>query len=346
MADDDASYEPKSILLTGGCGFIGAHVVPALLEAFPTATLVTIDKLDYCANEKWSRHLVDAYADRYTFVEGDILDASFLRYLLKDRSIDTVMHFAAQSHVDNSFGNSLTFTRNNVLGTHVLLESCRAYGAIRRFVHVSTDEVYGTASADDPAWGESAMLKPTNPYSASKAAAEMIVSGYRQSYKMPIIITRGNNVYGPGQFPEKVVPKFTLQTLQGKPCTIHGNGANSRHYVHVSDAASAFVTVLAKGEPGEIYNIGTEEEISTLQVAQDIGSLLGASENLVFVPDRCFNDFRYPVDRSKLASLGWKPKVGWKEGLEATVRWYQENSSVYWSSKDLGVALEAHPLGL
>ena len=337
-------YEPQVILLTGGCGFIGAHVVPALLKTFPKATLVNIDKLDYCANEAWSKHLVSAYADRYTFVQGDILDTSFLRYLLTSRAIDTVMHFAAQSHVDNSFGNSLSFTQNNVLGTHVLLEACRAYGGIRRFVHVSTDEVYGTASADDPAWGESAMLKPTNPYSASKAAAEMIVSGYRQSYKMPIIVTRGNNVYGPGQFPEKVIPKFTLQTLGGNPCTIHGKGDNSRHYVHVSDAAAAFVTVLAKGEVGETYNIGTEEEISTLQVAQDIGSILGVKDNVVFVADRCFNDFRYPVDRAKLAALGWTPRVGWKEGLEATVKWYQQNASIYWLPKDLGVALEAHPL--
>lgn len=343
------SYSPTSILLTGGCGFIGAHVVVALLEHFPEAKVTVIDKLDYCANPKWANRLVEdsGHADRYAFVEGDILDASFLRYLLTSKAIDTVMHFAAQSHVDNSFGNSLTFTENNVLGTHVLLEACRAYGSIQRFIHVSTDEVYGTASAEDPAWGETAMLRPTNPYSASKAAAEMIVSGYRLSYKMPIIVTRGNNVYGPGQYPEKVIPKFTLQTLAGMACTIHGKGDNSRHFVHVKDAAEAFVAVLAKGAIGETYNIGTEEEISTFEVATTIGSLLkesdGIDQTIVYVEDRCFNDFRYPVDRSKLTDLGWIPKIGWKDGMRDTVQWYKTNSEVYWSPKDLGVTLEAHP---
>lgn len=285
--------------------------------------------------------------DRYDFVEGDILDASFLRYLLQSKAIDTVIHFAAQSHVDNSFGNSLEFTRNNVLGTHVLLEACRAYGGVRRFIHVSTDEVYGTASAEDPAWGESAVLRPTNPYSASKAAAEMIVSGYLRSYKMPIIVTRGNNVYGPGQYPEKVIPKFTLQTISGLPCTIHGKGDNSRHFVHVSDAAAAFVAIMAKGSVGETYNVGCEEEITTLEVAETIGDILKKTEDLeqkiVFVEDRCFNDFRYPVDRSKLETLGWAPRIAWREGMEMTVKWYRENASLYWSATDLGKTLEAHP---
>jgi len=338
-------YRAERILLTGGCGFIGAHVAAEVLRSFPEATLVNIDKLDYCANPKWAKTLVEPYGERYRFVWGDILDPSFLRYLLESQEIDTVMHFAAQSHVDNSFGNSLSFTRNNVMGTHVLLEACRAYGKIKRFIHVSTDEVYGTASKDDPAWGETSMLKPTNPYSASKAAAEMIVSGYIQSYKMPIIVTRGNNVYGPGQYPEKVIPKFILQTLGGKPCTIHGNGENSRHFVYVTDAAKAFVKILANGVIGETYNIGCETEITTLQVASAIADALKVERSLRFVEDRCFNDFRYPVERGKLASLGWSPEVEWKEGIEATVDWYVSHASTYWDPRDLQGVLDAHPEG-
>jgi len=317
------------ILLTGGCGFIGSHVVRALLTAFKDILVVNIDKLDYCSNTK---HLEDFKDDpRYVFVEGDILEARMISYILKNHDINTVMHFAAQSHVDNSFGNSLTFTRNNVEGTHVLLEACRIYGNITRFIHVSTDEVYGTADSTTPGRYENAVLAPTNPYSASKAAAEMVVRAYQTSYGLPVIITRGNNVYGPGQYPEKIIPKFLMQVMKNTPLTIHGSGENARHYIHVRDVAAAFLKILCLGEIGTIYNIGIEDEKTNLEVAKTLLSLLGKPADFyTHVEDRKFNDFRYPVNSDRLLSLGWSPTVSWEDGLRETIDWYKENFSSYW----------------
>ncbi|GBF97697.1 GDP-L-fucose synthase [Raphidocelis subcapitata] len=233
-------YTPTSVLITGGCGFIASHVVLQLCKKYPELKVVVLDKMDYCASV---RNIQEALAlGNCKFVKGDIQSMDLLTFVLAAEKIDTVMHFAAQTHVDNSFGNSLAFTMNNTYGTHVLLEAARKAGSIRRFINVSTDEVYGeTSLGKDEGLQEHAMLDPTNPYSAAKAGAEMMCKAYMTSYKMPIIITRGNNVYGPHQFPEKLIPKFIIRASRGSDLPIHGDGDSVRSYLYVEDVARATI---------------------------------------------------------------------------------------------------------
>tara|TARA_Y100001954_G_scaffold145690_1_gene155115 strand:+ start:670 stop:2493 length:1824 start_codon:yes stop_codon:yes gene_type:complete len=281
------------------------------------------------------------------FVQGDIRSADLLNLIFKHENIDTVLHFAAQSHVDNSFGNSLEFTRNNVEGTHTLLESSRLSGSVKTFVHVSTDEVYGESSFELDASNteHASLLTPTNPYSATKAGAEMLVMAYGRSYGLPFIITRGNNVYGPCQYPEKAIPKFSILAHIGEKIPIHGDGLATRSYMHVHDAASAFDIILHHGETGHVYNIGAHEERTVLSVAQDVCSLLekDPEECITFVRDRAFNDRRYYIDCSKLLMLGWRQMITWEQGLKDTVQWYTSTDlKSYWS--DFASALRPHPL--
>jgi len=272
-----------------------------------------------------------------------------MTYVMRSEEIDTVMHFAAQTHVDNSFGNSFEFTENNIRGTHVLLETVKTLGTIKRFLHVSTDEVYGESSYENNEANVEAasLLEPTNPYSATKAGAEMLVMAYGRSYNLPYIITRGNNVYGPHQYPEKAIPKFIMLAQSGATIPIHGDGMATRSYMHVYDAASAFDTILHNGAIKGVYNIGAHEERTVLSVAQDIGQSLGKdiSKTIVHVSDRKFNDRRYFIDCSKLHALGWSPKVSWEEGLKETIEWYTKNGqgSGYWGN--FSGALVAHPTG-
>ena len=224
-----ADFTPKNVLFTGGCGFIGSHALRLLVLKYPEYNFVNLDVLDRCATRNNNAD-IDGRSN-YTYVHGDICNLDLVSHLMAFHRIDTVMHFAAQSHVDASFGNPLSHTKTNVLGTHTLLEAARRH-QIQRFVHVSTDEVYGDVQGDGVA--ESAVFEPTNPYSCSKAAAEFIVKAYQKSYDLPVIITRGNNVYGPNQYPEKVVPKFILRLLNGEKCCLHGSGDTRRSYVHVS----------------------------------------------------------------------------------------------------------------
>ncbi|KAJ3330767.1 hypothetical protein HDU76_004897 [Blyttiomyces sp. JEL0837] len=255
----------KRILVTGGAGFIGSHVVRNLVLRYPQYHIFNFDRLDYCSSLKSLEDLVGR--PNYSFIKGDITSSDFVNYILKEHQIDTVIHLAAQSHVDNSFGDSFEFTKNNVMGTHVLLEGARVH-SVRKFIHVSTDEVYGEVERGNPRCDEDTILAPSNPYSATKAAAECLVKAYFKSFNVPVVITRSNNVYGPHQYPEKIIPKFICSLLQEKKCFIHGNGANSRHYIYATDVADAITLILHKGEPGEIYNIGTDFEISNLQLAR------------------------------------------------------------------------------
>ncbi len=321
-------------------------------------------------------------------MKGNISSFDFVAYLLLNEEIDTIMHFAAQArpskrrfmllqlmlacvqtHVDNSFGNSFEFTKNNIVGTHVLLETARVAGTIKRFVHVSTDEVYGEASHENKeASFEFATLEPTNPYSASKAGAEMlvkvrvlqtcltnrfraqllVVQAYFTSYKLPCIISRGNNVYGPHQYPEKLIPKFTLLAKKGMKLPVHGDGSALRSYLYVSDVAAAFEVLLHRGKVGEIYNIGTTKELSTLDVARDVCAALHLDANGLVqnVQDRLFNDRRYFIESTKLQELGWTPEVPWNVGLKKTIDWYVDNvfGKDYWA--DYEHALVAHPHAL
>ena len=226
-----------------------------------------IDSLQYCASLKNLENVRNL--NSFKFVEGDIRSADLVRHILLQENIDTIMHFAAETHVDNSFGNSFSFTETNVLGTHVLLEACRLLPSVKRFIHVSTDEVYGESSfLAGTSNVEAAALTPTNPYSATKAAAEMLVTAYGTSYNLPYIITRGNNVYGPRQYPEKAIPKFIHLLRRQRKIPIHGSGTALRSYMHARDVASAFDCVLHRGKIQNVYNIGAHEERSVLSVAE------------------------------------------------------------------------------
>lgn len=335
------AYKPKSILITGAAGFIASHVANRLIRNYPEYKIVVLDKLDYCSNLK---NLIPSRSSpNLKFVKGDIASADLIHYLLITESIDTIMHFAAQTHVDNSFGNSFEFTKNNIYGTHVLLEACKVTGQIRRFIHVSTDEVYGETDENAVVGNhEASQLLPTNPYSATKAGAEMLVMAYGRSYGLPVITTRGNNVYGPNQFPEKLIPKFILLAMRGETLPIHGDGSNVRSYLYCEDVAEAFEVILHRGEIGHVYNIGTRKERRVIDVAKDICNLfsLDPEEAIKFVDNRPFNDQRYFLDDQKLKILGWSERTTWEEGLRKTIDWYTNNPD-WWG--DVSGALLPHP---
>lgn len=336
-----SNFTPKNILITGAAGFIASHVANRLIRNYPEYKIVVLDKLDYCSNLK--NLLPSKSSPNFKFVKGDIGSADLVNYLLITENIDTIMHFAAQTHVDNSFGNSFEFTKNNIYGTHVLLEACKVTGQIRRFIHVSTDEVYGETEEDAVVGNhEASQLLPTNPYSATKAGAEMLVMAYGRSYGLPVITTRGNNVYGPNQFPEKLIPKFILLAMRGKTLPIHGDGANVRSYLYCEDVAEAFEVVLHKGEVGHVYNIGTKKERRVLDVATDICKLfnMDPDKSIQFVENRPFNDQRYFLDDQKLKNLGWSERTTWEEGLRKTMEWYTSNPE-WWG--DVSGALLPHP---
>lgn len=338
-------YVPKCILLTGGAGFIGSNVAINLVETMPDVRVVVFDKLDYCATVESLRSVWER--PNFSFVRGDVCDANLVKYVLEQEKVDTIMHFAAQTHVDNSFGNSFEFTRTNVMGTHVLLEATKASaGTVRRFVHVSTDEVYGESErgSTDP-FHEGSRMNPTNPYAATKACAELLAKSYVTSFGIPIVIVRCNNVYGRHQYPEKLIPKFIQLMERGRPLPIHGDGSTQRSFIHVSDVAAAYSVVLKLGRHGEVYNIGTAQERTVLQVARQLLVAYGREKEedkyLKFVEDRAFNDFRYNITHTKLTELGWAgPKVDFDDGLKATVEWMRANPRHFRSVES---ALAAHP---
>ncbi|KAM1359071.1 hypothetical protein ACFX15_045279 [Malus domestica] len=334
-------YKPRNILITGAAGFIGSHVVNRLMRNYPEYKILVLDKLDYCSNLK---NLHPSHSSpNLKFIKGDICSADFVNSILLNESIDTIMHFAAQTHVDNSFGNSFEFTKNNVYGTQVLLEACKVTGQIKRFIHVSTDEVYGETDENAVVGNhEASQLLPTKPYSATKAGSKMLVMAYGRSYGLPVITTRGNNVYGPNQFPEKMIPKFILLAMQGKRLPIYGNGSNFRSYLYCEDVAEAFEVILHRGEVGCVYNIGTKKERRLIDVAREICQhfSLNADAHIKFVQDRPFHDKRYFIDYKKLKALGWSQQTSWEDGLKKTLDWYVKNPD-WWG--DVSGTLLARP---
>lgn len=303
----------SNVLVTGGCGFIGSNFINIMKDKYPNVNFINIDKLDYCSNV----HNVKPGIS--TLIRGDVGNSQLIEHLIKEYNFDTVFHFAAQSHVDNSFDNALSFTKDNTHATHVLVEACRRYIPNVEFVHFSTDEVYGESINDVPFKEDIDMLKPTNPYSASKAAAEMIVYSYIQSFGMNIKIIRCNNVYGPNQYPEKLIPKFKQLLSENKQCTIHGKSASnvSRSFIHVNDVINAVDVVWKRGNPGEIYNIASDNEYTVEEVAkiliQQIKKTTDYDAWITYTNDRPFNDRRYYICGEKLKSLGWSQKMGRKE---------------------------------
>jgi len=292
-------------LVTGGCGFIGSNFLNLMKEKYPEIKFINLDKLDYCSNV---HNVKQGYT---TFVKGDICDEDLIGYLIREHDFDVVFHFAAMSHVDNSFNDPKKFTLNNAYGTHVLLDKFRELKPDVEFIHFSTDEVYGESITDVPFSENTGVLKPTNPYSASKAAAEMIVQSYIDSYKMNIKTIRCNNVYGPNQYPEKLIPKFKKLLREGKKCTIHGTKSSQikRAFMHVDDVVNAVDIVWKKGEPGEIYNIASDNEISVMELTKLMIKTITGSEDytnyISYVEDRPFNDSRYYISSEKLKLLGW-----------------------------------------
>lgn len=314
----------KNILVTGGCGFIASNFINYFLEKHQNYKIINIDAMYYCAKEE-NIEKKFRESNNYTFIKGSITNRELVNLILKIHHVDTIIHFAAQSHVDNSFSNPIQYTSDNILGTHTLLECIREYGKIEKFIHISTDEVYG--ENDNDIKNEKSILNPTNPYSATKAAAEMIVNSYVYSYGIPTIITRGNNVYGPRQYPEKLIPKFILALKNGSKCTIHGEGKTERSFLYVSDVVRAFELILFKGKLGEIYNIGTDKEYSVLDITKNLVKLIKNNDDITdyieYVEDRKYNDKRYYIEFDKLLEMGWKQEVFLEEGLKKTIQYYE-----------------------
>ena len=308
-----------NILVTGGCGFIGSNFINYILKKDPTVKIFNIDCLNYCANVS----NVNSHPN-YKFIRGNITSKDLVLHILNEYAINAIIHFAAQSHVDNSFDNSLQYTTDNVMGTHVLLQASKEYGKIKKFLHFSTDEVYGEVDLEHPGCHEKSLLNPTNPYAATKAAAEFLVRSYYHSFNLPVVIVRCNNVYGPNQYPEKLIPKFIKLLREGKLLTIHGNGSTRRNFIWAEDVSSATDLIFHNGVLNEVYNIGTKQEYSVMDVATLLIERMTEdrtiNNHVIFVEDRPFNDFRYSVDTTLLKSLGWEEKyTNFIENIESLI---------------------------
>ena len=310
-----------NLLITGGCGFIGSNFINYYFPKQKFNKLINLDAMYYNANE----NNVDTSIiqnDKYVLIKGNLNDISLIN-ILKKYHITHIIHFAAQSHVQNSFYNSLMYTNDNILGTHNLLESCRIYGHIKKFIHVSTDEVYGESINDinEKHKTEHSILCPTNPYAGTKAGAELIAQSYAHSFQLPIIITRGNNVFGPNQYPEKIIPLFIKLLKEDKKVTIQGKGTAVRAFLHSYDTSRAFEFILEKGQIGEIYNIGCDEgmEYSVMDIARILIKMIKHTDNvddyIEYIEDRPFNDQRYYISNEKLKKLGWSIHYNLIDGL-------------------------------
>ena len=325
-------YTPKNILVTGGCGFIASNFINQLVIKYPSYNFINIDCLYTCST---INNITVSDQQNYKFVKGNICSIDLVLYILNTYFIDTVVHFAAQSHVDNSFSDPLQYTKDNILGSHTLIEACRQYGKIKRFLFISTDEVYGESDIEDDTdkKTETSLLCPTNPYSASKAGSEFIAMSYFYSYKFPLIVTRCNNVYGERQYPEKILPRFICLLKEDKKCTIHGLGQSKRSFIHIDDVVSANSFVLFHGDIGHIYNISGTDEFTVLDIAKMLIKRIKCTDDyekwITFVKDREFNDKRYFICSKKLEQMGWKRKVNFAEGFERTVNWYLNEIDPY-----------------
>jgi dTDP-glucose 4,6-dehydratase len=320
----------KTLLITGGYGFIGSHFVRLLSREKPQWRIVNLDLLTYAGN-------VDNLADlnfggddlRYRFVQGDIADSSLVRQIFASESLDGIVNFAAETHVDRSLSDSAPFVRTNIEGVRVLLEIATQY-RIKRFLQVSTDEVYGSLAPGEPAFSEDSPLLPNSPYAASKAAADLLVRAYNRSYGLSTLITRCGNNYGPYQFPEKFLPLFITNALDDQPLPLYGDGKQIRDWIHVEDHARAVLHVLEYGLPGEIYNVSADGERMNQIMAEWVLDLLGKPRELIRpVEDRPGHDRRYSLTASKIRNLGWRPSILLEQGLASTIDWYRRER-VWW----------------
>jgi dTDP-glucose 4,6-dehydratase len=313
------------LLVTGGCGFIGSNFIRMLLRDVPDSFICNVDKLTYAGNPANLAREAGQYPDRYRFAKADIADHDAMLRLLEEHAVDSVVNFAAESHVDRSIADPSPFIRTNVLGAQTLLEAARKHG-VSRYVHVSTDEVYGSLGKDG-AFRESSPLAPNSPYSASKAAADLICRAWRETYDVPVIVTRCSNNYGPCQFPEKLIPFMYLRAMRDEPLPLYGDGGNVRDWIHVEDHCRGVFAALTKGRPGAVYNFGGNAERDNLAVVRAILRHCGKEESLIrFVTDRPGHDRRYAMDYSLAAGeLGFSPSRSFEEGLRQTLDWYADN---------------------
>ena len=310
----------KNILVTGGAGFIGSNFIRYYLKMHSDVNLVNFDKLTYAGNLE---NLADVAGDsRYKFVKGDICNRSDVETVFRDHNIDTVVHFAAESHVDRSILGAAVFVQTNVVGTNVLLEVAKELG-VDHFLHVSTDEVYGSLGSTGK-FVESTPLHPNSPYAASKAGSDVLALAYQHTFGIPVVVTRCSNNYGPYQFPEKLIPLMIVNALNDKPLPVYGDGLNVRDWLYVEDHCSAIDVVLQRGVSGEVYNIGGNNEWSNIDIIRMILSIMGKPEDLItFVKDRPGHDRRYAMDASKInRELGWLPAHQFENGIKDTIKWY------------------------
>ena len=314
------------LLVTGGAGFIGSNFIHYWLAKYPDDSIINLDCLTYAGNLD---NLKDIENDpRYRFVKGDICDAVLVNELVKE--VDTIVHFAAESHVDRSILNSADFIRTNVEGTRTLLEAAKNNG-LKRFHHISTDEVFGALSLAAPKFNEETKYDPRSPYSASKASSDHLVRAYYHTYGLPITISNCSNNYGPYQYPEKLIPLFVTNLIEGKKVTVYGEGKNIRDWIHVDDHNRGVDLILHQGKIGETYCLGGNSERSNLELTQAILKIMGKDEACIeHVPDRLGHDLRYAIDYSKAKrELGFAPEISLDEGLSATISWY-ENNHAWW----------------
>jgi dTDP-glucose 4,6-dehydratase len=333
----------KNVLITGGAGFIGSNFVRHLLREEPALKIVNLDKLTYAGSQENLMHLDDA--QRHHFVQGDICDQTLVENLLRQHEIDTIVHFAAESHVDRSITGPAAFIQTNVVGTFSLLEAARNVWIdektlpldAARFHHISTDEVYGSLDPQDPAFSETTAYAPNSPYAASKAASDYLVRAYGHTYGLLVTISNCSNNYGPYQFPEKLIPLTISNALAGKPLPLYGDGKQIRDWLYVEDHCEALSLILRSGRPGETYNIGGGNQPTNLEVVRQLCAVLDdlapatgpvPHDSLItFVADRPGHDRRYAMDIRKIeAELGWRPRVILEDGLRKTAAWYVENS--------------------
>jgi dTDP-glucose 4,6-dehydratase len=309
------------VLITGGAGFIGSHYVDLRLKRHPRDLVVVLDKLTYAGNPA---NLAEARTNsRFRFVRGDICDRALVNRVVKRHRIETIVNFAAETHVDRSILSPEEFAKTDVLGTQTLLEAVRHF-KLKRFLQISTDEVYG--SVERGVFRETDPLKPSSPYSASKAGGDLQVLAYRHTYGLPVIITRSSNNFGPRQYPEKLIPLFITNALEGLALPLYGDGLNTRDWIYVEDNCQGLDRVLERGQPGEIYNLGAGNTHTNLEITRRILALLKKPASLVRrVPDRLGHDRRYALSVSKVKTLGWSPRWTFERALAATVRWYVEH---------------------
>ncbi len=314
------------ILVTGGAGFIGSNFIHYWLGLYPNDSIVNLDKLTYAGNLDNLKELEDN--SRYQFVEGDICNFDLVNSLASD--IDLIVHFAAESHVDRSIKDSTDFVKTNVEGTHTLLEVARRNGKIR-FHHISTDEVFGALSSSDPKFNEKTPYDPRSPYSASKAGSDHLVRAYFHTHGLPITISNCSNNYGPRQFPEKLIPLFITNLIEGKKVPVYGEGKNIRDWIYVDDHNRGVDFIIHKGRIGETYCLGGNNELTNMEITHSILQIMGKGEGSIeYVADRLGHDFRYAIDFTKAKTeLGWEPQVDFAAGLKLTVEWYK-NHPEWW----------------